>query len=381
MHDFIFYNPTKVIFGRNKEELIGAELANARVKKVLFVYGRNSIKKSGLYDRIIASLNRSAVAYVEHSGVASNPLLAHVQTGAALAKREKADAVLSVGGGSVLDEGKAIAVGAKTDEDLWNYFTGKTVAEALPNFTVLTLAASGSELNGGAVITNAETKQKYIMASPLLYPKVSILNPELTFSVPPDYSAYGAVDALTHVLEAYFTKKSGPVLQDLMVESIVQTVIHTQNTIMREPNHYAARAEFMWAAALASNGSTLRGLNEYCFPNHMIEHSLSALYNIAHGAGLGIVVPAWMKWYSKKSPQPFQRFSEKIFNHRSIDAGIQALEDWFAFLKVPTRLADVGLTPAAIGSLAENATGLATRLNMNKVYTSEVIAEILSLAV
>lgn len=381
MFDFVFHNPTKIVFGRKQEESIGEELKNAGQRKVLFVYGRDSIKRSGLFGRIVASLNRNGIGYVEFGGVVSNPVISHTRQGVELAKREKVDAVLAVGGGSVLDEGKAIAVGAMAADDVWNYFTGKQVTKALPVFTVITLAATGSEMNGNAVVTNEETKQKYNIGSPYVYPRVSILNPELTCTVPLNYSAFGAVDAIAHVIEGYFTRKAGARLQDRLVESIIKTVIETNNVIMKEPDNYAARAEFMWAATLALNGLTTAGLKEYSFPNHMIEHSLSAIYNIAHGAGLAIVMPAWMKWYSAKAPARFARFGREIFGVEGAAAGISALEEWFASIHAPIRLQDANIPAGDIGMIAENAAALATLWGIGGIYSKDVIADILQLAV
>jgi hypothetical protein len=210
---------------------------------------------------------------------------------------------------------------------------------------------------------------------------VSILNPELTCTVPRDYSAYGAVDAIAHVIEGYFTRQAGTRLHDRLVESIIRTVIDTNNVIMREPDNYEARAEFMWAATLALNGLTTAGLKEYCFPNHMIEHSLSAIYNIAHGAGLAIVMPAWMRWYCPQQPERFARFAREIFGLDDAEAGIVALETWFAGMQAPIRLQDVNIPAADIGMIAENAAKLAVQWGMGDLYPKEVIADILQRAV
>ncbi|MFZ5765640.1 MAG: iron-containing alcohol dehydrogenase [Thermodesulfobacteriota bacterium] len=381
MFDFTFHNPTKIIFGRNRETEIGRELKEAGSRRVLFLYGKNSIKASGLYERIVASLQQDGITWVEHGGVSSNPLLSHTRQGVKIAREGQVDAVLAVGGGSVLDEGKAIAVGAVSNEDVWSYFVGRPVVAALPVFTVLTLAATGSEMNGNAVVTNEETRQKYNIASPLVYPRVSILNPELTCSVPRNYSAYGAVDAIAHVIEGYFTRQNGARLQDRLVEGIIKTVIETNNIIMREPTNYAARAEFMWAATLALNGLTTAGLDRYQFPNHMIEHALSAIYNIAHGAGLAIVMPAWMKWYSRQRPERFARFSREVFGLDGGEAGIKALESWFASIGAPIRLGEAGIPAADIDMIADNAFGLATQWGIGDSYPSRTIADILRLAV
>jgi hypothetical protein len=272
-------------------------------------------------------------------------------------------------------------VGALAAGDVWQFFTGTAVTAALPIYTILTLAATGSEMNGNSVVTNEETKQKYNISSPFIYPRVSILNPQLTCSVPPDYSSYGAVDAIAHVIEAYFTKKPGSRLQDRLVESIVKTVIASHNVIHKNPDNYEARAEFMWAATLALNGLTPTGVGDYAFPNHMLEHPLSALYNVAHGAGLAIVMPAWMRWYSRQHPVQFERFADKIFGVKGAEAGINALEKWFQEIGAPVRLQDAGIAGGDIALIAANAADLAKLWGIGAVYTKGVIAEILALAV
>jgi len=382
MFDFTFQIPTKIIFGRGKETCIGGELKAAGVNRVLFVHGRESIKRTGLFERVADSLDKNNIGYIEFGGVASNPVLSHTREGVEMAKSEQMDAVLAVGGGSVLDESKAIAVGAKAYDDVWNYFIGKEISAALPVFDIMTLAATGSEMNPYAVITNEETKQKYNISSPFVYPRVSILNPELTCTVPLDYSAYGAVDAIAHVIEAYFTKAHmGPRLLDRLVENIIRTIIDTTDIIMQEPDNYEARSEFMWAATLALNGITTAGVQSYSFPNHMMEHSLSALYNIAHGAGLAIIIPAWMKWFAPRNSSQFERFAREVFGVIDVESGIRALEQWFVEIKAPIRFRDAGIPEDEIGRIAENAVGLATRWGIEKTYTRETIADILALAV
>lgn len=381
MFNFTFHNPTKIIFGRGQETLIGKELADAGIGKVLFLYGRDSIKKSGLYDRVSTSLLENGIDFVEFAGVVSNPLLSHTRQGIITARHESIDAVLAVGGGSVLDEAKAIAVGALTDIDIWDFYTGRReVSAALPVFTVLTLAATGSEMNGNSVLTNEDEHQKYSITSPHIYPRVSILNPELTFTVPPDYSSYGAVDAIAHVIEAYFTKKPGTRLQDRLVEAIIKTVIDTHNRIMKDPCDYEARSSFMWTATLALNGLTPAGVGDCGFPNHMIEHSLSALYNIAHGAGLAIVIPAWMRWYMSHNPSQFKRFAGEIFDLQDASAGIDKLEEWFRAIDCPTRLGDVDVSGDDIPLIADNANRLAKIWGLDNLYTQKTITEILQQA-
>ena len=380
MYDFTFHNPTRIIFGADTETQIGQELKTAGIAKVLLLSGQGSAKKSGLLDRVIASLAAAGVAWVALDGVVSNPVLSHARQGVALAKEKEVGAILAVGGGSVLDEAKAIAVGAVTDIDVWEFFTGREVTGALPIFSIMTIAATGSEMNRNAVLTNEATRQKYNIASIHVHPRVSILNPVLTHTVPPDYTAYSAVDAIAHVLEGYCTKEPGTRLQDRLVESIVKTVMETTDLILENPHHAEARASFMWAATLALNGLTPAGIGPYSFPNHMIEHSLSALYNIPHGAGLAIVIPAWMQWYHEQNPEQFTRFSRELFDLPTPQAGIKALTEWFREIKAPVRLSEVGIPAADIPMIADNAHGLAKQWGIGEMYPPATIAGILQLA-
>lgn len=377
MNDFNFYNPTRILFGKEKETLIGRELQQAGISSVLLIYGSGSIKKSGLYERLITSLADSGITATEHPGVVSNPLLSHAREGVALAKKTKVQAILAVGGGSVLDEAKAIAAGALCDHDVWEFYTGRPVETALPLYTILTIAASASEMNGNSVLTNEATHQKYSFNSLHAYPKLSVMNPELMASVPADYTAYSAVDAIAHVIEAYFTHQNKTPLQDRFAESIIKTVIETTDAIMKDPDDYEARANFAWSATMALNGLTTSGAEGYTFPNHMIEHSLSALFNIAHGAGLAIVIPAWMRWYMNKNPQQFRRFAKEVFNLESGEAGVDALEAWFRKIGAPVRLSETGIPADAVDAVAANAARTAQAWGFGEIYAQRVIREIL----
>jgi alcohol dehydrogenase YqhD (iron-dependent ADH family) len=303
MKNFVFHNPTKILFGKGTIPSIGPETA-ALGKKALMVYGQGSIKKNTIYDQVTNSLQDASVTIVEHNGVQSNPVLSHVHQGIRLAKENKIDVIVAVGGGSVIDSAKAIAAGALVEHNVWKFFTGrKSIKDALPLSCVLTLAASGSEMNSGMVITNEETNQKFGFANKYLYPRLSILDPSATFSVSPEYTAYGAVDAIAHVLEFYFTNQEPytPV-QDYFMEGLVKSCIDSCNRVLKNLEDYDARADIMWAATLALNGLTGAGLGKVGFPMHMIEHSLSALYNVAHGAGLSVVIPGWMSYQAQQTP-------------------------------------------------------------------------------
>ncbi len=382
MFDFEFHNPVRIVFGRGREKEIGRLLAADGIGRVLLVTGMGSVGRSGLYDRVTASLVASGVDFTDYSGVAANPVLSHVVTGIARARKDKVEAVLAVGGGSVIDEAKTIAAGIFHDGEVWDFFIGRDeIKKALPVYTILTLAATGSEMNRNAVITNTDTRQKYSISSDHLYPRLSILNPELTFTVPPDHSVYGAVDAIAHVIEAYFTKEPGTRLQDRLVESIILTVMESVETVLETPEDYDARATFMWAATLALNGLTPAGVGPYAFPNHMIEHALSAIYNIPHGAGLAVVIPAWMKWHAPRNREQHERFARKIFGRRTAEEGITALEDWLKKIGAPVRLKEVGIPASSIPEIAANAAGLAKVWGIEEPYCARVIEGILINAV
>lgn len=378
MNAFTYYNPTRIEFGRDKENTVGELLVQDSVKRVLLVYGTGSIKKNGLYQRVVASLNQARVEYVEFGGIVSNPLLSHVYDAIDVVKLNNINAILAVGGGSVIDSAKAIAAGSVVDTDVWDFFINKaSIEKALPVYTIVTLAAAASEMNGNSVITNEATKQKYSIASVLLNPKISIVNPELMMSVTQEYLAYSAVDIIAHSIEVYFTAKNHPNFQSRLVESIIKTVIETTEILIKDPTNYDARAEFAWASSQALNGLTSSGTGGGNFPNHMIEHALSALFNIAHGAGLAIVIPAWMKWYKDKNILQFERFAKEVFSKDSADEGITALQQWFNSIGAPVSLSEGNIPRTSIPDIAQNAYALGKLWGMGDDYCVENIEEIL----
>ena len=381
MNDFTYQNPTKVEFGKAKENNIGLYIKEANIKKVLLVYGMGSIKKNGLYEKIIKSLTTHGILYEELGGVVSNPLLSRVNDGIKIAQEKEVEAILAVGGGSVVDSAKAIAAGAKYDGDVWDFFIHKAeITQALPVFTVMTLSAAASEMNGNSVVMNDATKQKYSIASVLVNPKVSVINPELMATVSPAYLAYSAVDIIAHCIEIYFTASKHPNFNSRIVESIIKTVMQTTETLIENPNDYDARAEFAWVSLQALNGLTPAGTTGGNFPNHMIEHSLSALYNVAHGAGLAIVIPAWMKWHKNQNIQQYERFAKEIFNADNPDKGIELLESWFAKIGAPITLSNANIPKEGIQELAINANATANVWGMGEEYTVDTIVAILNKA-
>ena len=380
MENFNYYNPTRIVNGRDKHLDIAKILKEDNIDSVLLVYGMQSIKKSGLYSELMELLKKEEIHVVEHGGVRSNPVLSHAREGVRLAKEAGVKAILAVGGGSVIDESKAIAAGFEMEQDLWDLFTGYKAKSALPLYTILTISATGSEMNSGAVLTNEDTLEKFSFSSPYTFPRVSVVNPAFTFSLPSNYMAYSAVDAITHALEVYFTAVSMPLIKRRFIENVVVTVMETTERIIEQPEDYDARAEFSLAATWALNGLTTIGVGKYSFPNHMIEHSLSALYDVPHGAGLAVVLPAWMKWYKEENLDVFERFADKVFGLNTADEGILALEEWFKKIGAPIRLEEFELDRLSLTDLAENAYLTSVRWGLKDNYPEAVIEDILSLA-
>lgn len=382
MKNFTYYNPTRIEFGKDKEKKIGEFISEYSVKKVLITYGSDRIKKDGLFDTVIESLKANNIKYIELGGIQSNPLLSKVYEGINLAKKHKVDAVLAVGGGSVLDSTKAIAAGACYDGDVWDFYTfTQTVQEALPVFDIITLAATGSEMNPTSVVTNEKTKQKYYIHSTPLFPKVSVINPELQKTVSKDYLVYSAVDIIAHSIEGYFTASYMPEIISSYIEINIKTAIKTTEILIENPDDYQARAEFAWAATNALNGTTANGNEGASSPNHMIEHDISALYNVPHGAGLSVVMPAWMKWYYKNNEKKFERFAKEVFGLSSALEGIYALENWFAKIGSPIRLSEFNIKESALEEIAQNIEKNTIFFGLSGIYTKEKVLEILKLAI
>ncbi|MBW2648202.1 MAG: iron-containing alcohol dehydrogenase [Deltaproteobacteria bacterium] len=384
MRNFVFENPTKIVFGRDQIKKAGCEVAKFG-KKVLMVYGQGSIKRSGVYDQVVTSLKDADLEIVEFSGARSNPVLSHALKGIDLARREGVDVVLAVGGGSVMDTAKTIAVGAKTDDDVWDYFVhAKTIQDALPVLTIVTISASASEMNPAAVITREEGARKFSIRSPFIQPKTSILDPTALFTLSPAYSAYSSVDVIAHMLEPYF-KNTEPnsLLQDRLVEALMKTIMESTEAILKDPADYDARANTMWAAILGFNGITTAGMGMIGLPAHMIEHSLSAIYDIAHGAGLSIILPGWMYYAVEKDPVKFARLGREIFGIEEDDnlkagiEGINRLKGWFTTIGSPVSLGEANIPGEDIEKIAENAYTLAQVWGLRD-YTEEVIVDILN---
>ena len=378
MKNFSYHNPTRIEFGKGKEENIGEYISESGVSKVLIVYGSERIKHSGLFNKVAQSLTDKGIHFEELGGVQSNPLLSKVYEGIEIAKAKKLEAVLAVGGGSVLDSSKAIAAGATYEGDVWDFFTYKAVPEkALKIFDIMTLAATGSEMNNFAVVTKDETKEKFSLAGPATYPTVSVINPELQATVGNDYLAYSASDIFAHSLDMYLSATYLPEYIAGYVENILKTVMRTTEILLVDKDNYEARSEFAWAATQALNFTTFCGIENNRYDTHFLEHTLSAEYNIAHGAGLSILMPAWMKWQKQFLPERFERFSRVMFNKQEADAGIEALKNWYAKIGAPVTLSEGKIPESDIPMLVDKLFAVAGMWGATQLYTKDMIRTVL----
>lgn len=364
MKNFTYVNTTKIIFGKDTENLVGEEIKSFGGKKVLFHYGGGSIKKSGLYERIIKSLKDSHIDYIELGGVQPNPRLSLVRSGVELCKKHNIDFILAVGGGSVIDSAKAIGIGAVYDGDVWDFFSGKaTINTTIPVGVILTIPAAGSEASTGTVITNEDGWYKWSVNSVIIRPKFAILNPELTYTLPAYQIACGASDMIAHVFERYFTNESGVDFTDELCEATIRSNMRSVKMVLNNPTDYEARANLMWEGTLAHNGILGTGRIED-WASHKIEHELSAIYDIAHGAGLAIIFPHWMEYVYKHDIYRFARFSHRIFNvdvdffnlEATVLEGIKRLKKFYQEIGLPTKLRDVNIGNERLKEMAEKAT-------------------------
>jgi hypothetical protein len=383
MRDFVFHNPTQIIFGQGALGQTGEQAASL-APKALLVFGRESLKRLGVYETILHSLRQAGIEVVEHPGVQPNPILSHVQQGISLAQKNRVGVVVAVGGGSVIDSAKAIAAGALAGHDVWGFFKGKkSIKEALPVIAVPTVPGSGSETNNGMVLTNEATGQKIGVGNRHLFPRVAILDPTLTFSVAPSTTAFGAVDAFSHLLEFYLNREeSFAPLQDHYSAGLMKTVMTACEAALANPLAYQSRAELLWASSLALNGISAAGLGRVGFPFHLIEHSLSGLHNIPHGAGLAAILPGAMAFTARKTPARYALFAAQVFGVHNTDQhllaleGIRRLSQWLKKIAAPTSLGDLGLSQKDIPALAEN-TRAQARLWRLSEYPPEVVGAIL----
>ena len=385
MDNFVFVNPTKMIFGKGTETRVGSEVKG--YKKVLLHYGGGSIKKSGLYERVTASLREEGVEWVELGGVKPNPLLSLVQRGIQVCRENSVDFILAVGGGSVIDSAKAIAIGVPYDGDVWDFYEGKAKTQAaLPVGVVLTIAAAGSESSNGSVITRAEGQLKRPYGDTLMFPKFAILNPELTYTLPVYQTACGIADIMAHIMERYFTQTERVDFTDRLCEATLKTIITFGPRAIANPNDYEARAEVMWAGAIAHNGLLGTGrLPDW--GSHNIEHEISGIYDVAHGAGLAVVFPAWMKYVYTLNIQRFVQFAVRVWDvdYAFTDPqgiameGIRRMESFFSSIGLPVTLNELHVPADRLEEMSETATRKGPLGNFKKLYQGDVL-QILNLA-
>ncbi len=365
MRDFVFYNPTRIIFGRKAEDKIGEAVAAAGIRSALLIYGKGSVKTTGLYDRVRASLAQAGVDAADLAGVQPNPVVSKVREGIALCREHGLEAVIPVGGGSVYDTAKAVAAGVRYDGDIWELYGDRIpVKGALPIFGILTTSATGSEMNRGSIITNEETRQKWGLHSDFIYPTVSIIDPELQATLPRAQTVWGGIDTIVHVLEVYFDGVRNVDVMSEYSEGIIRTVMKHLRRVMDDAADYDSRAELAWAATLALNESTKCCRTGGDWSTHTIEHSLSAIYDIVHAAGLAVLLPAWMEHVRGEYPEIFARFAEKIFGivagtspkgqEQAGIAGIAQLRTYFTSLGAPVTLRDLDIPEADIDRIADN---------------------------
>lgn len=386
MYKFNINIPTKVIFGPDRLGSLGKELSKYG-KKVLIVYGGGSVKRNGIFDKATASITAAGLEYTELSGVEPNPKVTSVNAGAKICKEEGVDLILAMGGGSVIDCSKAISAAAFYDGDAWDLVTGEAkIGNTLPIAAILTIAATGSEMDMIGVISNAETEQKLCIAAPGLRPVVSFLDPTLTYSVSQFQTAAGSADILSHIMEDYFVADDESMyMLDRFKEGMMKTVIKYAPIALAEPDNYEARANLMLTSSWAINGFS-GALTKCEWTNHMIEHELSAIYDITHGLGLAIVTPRWMRYIlDDTTAQKLRDFAVNVFgvdaSLPAMDAatkGIECLEDFlFNKLGLKSRLSDIGIDDKNIDVMAKKACNGKDTLNGWKVLTPAQIADIL----
>ncbi|RAZ66610.1 iron-containing alcohol dehydrogenase [Planococcus maitriensis] len=379
MNAFSFYNPVKLIFGKGQLEALKKEIPNYG-KKVLVVYGGGSIKKNGVYDEVMSTLNEMDVEIHELSGVEPNPRLSTAKRGIEICKQENIDMLLAVGGGSVIDCTKLIAAGAKYDGDAWDFVTRKaTPKEVLPFGTVLTLAATGSEMNAGSVITNEETEEKYGWGSPLTFPKFSILDPTYTKSVPRNHTVYGVVDMMSHMFEQYYHNATNTPVQDQMIEGVLRAVIDTAPKLMDDLDSYEHRETILFAGTMGLNNFLQMGYNGD-WASHNIEHAVSAIYDIPHAGGLAILFPQWMRHNVPVNPARFAQMAVRVFGvdraNKSDEEiayeGIDRLVEFWTSIGAPSSLKDYDIDDSRFSDIVDKTLVYGEFGNFNKLNGQDV---------
>ena len=365
MNDFNYWAPTKYVFGRGVESHTGELACEFGMKRVLIVYGKGSVVRSGLLDRVKSSLDALRVQHIDLPGVDPNPIDRRVYEGIELCRRNGLDSVIAVGGGSAIDTAKAIAAGTVYDGDFWDFWAGKAiVADALPIGVVLTIPAAGSEGSGNSVITRLDGMHKISLRTDYwLRPRFAVMNPELTFTLPPYQTASGIADMMAHIFERYFTPTSDVEITDRVAEGVLKAIIEEAPKVMADPADYQARANIMWSGTLAHNGICGCGRVED-WVSHFMEHEISAVYGVTHGAGLAVVFPAWLTFMAGHNPAKVAQMARRVFDVREHDdkaaalEGISCLKAFYGSIGLPVTFAELGVPdpdiPLLVKKLHEN---------------------------
>lgn len=344
MENFTVYNPTKLFFGKGVVSNLHKNLSQYG-KKALFIYGKGSVMRHGYYDLVLEEFKKANIQITEYKGIRPNPILDDVKKAAELAKNQKVDFIVALGGGSVIDTAKIVSLASVNEEDIWDIMTYKSFpTNALPLISILTLAATGSEMNAAAVIQNPKTDEKIGYVNPLIFPKESYLDPEFTYSVSANQTAYGIVDLIAHALESFFAAGEAT-LSDRIVGAVIQEALYYAPLVLAEPKSYKYRAKIMWAATCALNGVTSHARKSSGdWAVHGIGHSISYLYDTAHGATLSIAYPAWLKFHEDKIGKRISQLGKILFNENNISAEktIKKIEDFFKSMNCPTKLRELG---------------------------------------
>lgn len=359
MNNFMFYSPTEFAFGKETELQTGALVKKFHGTKALIVFGGGSVLRSGLLERVKESLDKEGIAHVEMGGVQPNPTDPKVYEGIGLGRREKVDFLLPVGGGSVIDTAKAIAAGIPYDGDFWDFFTGKAVPEkALRIGVVLTIPAAGSEGSGNSVITKTDGLKKLSLRTPeVLRPAFAVMNPELTYTLPAWQTASGITDMMAHIMERYFTNTADTEVTDRLCEGTLKAIIKEALTVIKEPENYGARANIMWAGTIAHNGICGVGCEED-WASHFMEHEVSALYDVTHGAGLAVIFPAWLTYMADHNVRKVAQFANRVWDVPASEAkkamaleGVARMKAFLHEIGMPTTFRELGIENPDISAL------------------------------
>lgn len=387
LHNFTWWNPTIVFFGEGTIPKLAEQLSAIRARSVLLLYGGAAVFKNGAYAQVTEALTRAGIEFPEVGGVLPNPRVDKVREAIARIKAVPVDAIVPIGGGSVFDSAKAVAAGACYDGDVWDFFEKKAeVQKALPIFGVLTASATSSEVNDIAVVSNPESEFKTSISSPLLFPKVSVIDPTLQFTLPERQTVNGGVDIMAHVLERVLDGDDGAELMDEQGYALLRSMMRLIPDLIENPKDYDARAEYAWAASIAHSGFLSCGRNgRGDFASHKLGHALSLLFDVPHGASLSVMMPAWARYLHEEYPVPFARLAENVFDiydgtdeDKALE-GIESLEDFFGSIGAPTTLRELNVQEEDVRRLAENASSHGSFGKLKRLSEEDVL-EIYKLA-